>query len=430
MTYLRQTTVLCTAIAISVGAAAGSAGAQTTLNFLHKWPEPGNMKYFREAVETFESENPDITIDMEAVADEPYKDKIRVLMGSKQVPDIFFSWSGEFGKKFARAGRALDITKDLRGTKWEDNFSQAALGPFQFEGAQYGVPINIDAKFMIYNEGIFEEHGLEKPETYAEFLELNAALKEAGVTPIAFGNQFPWAASHYIGDLIAKLVPNDIRLGDFNLERPAEELYTHPGYVRALAEFKKLNDEGYFNRGSNALTHSIARGSFLASRTAMIYMELVEFDEITKDTPLAQAGWSFFAMPDFASQQGRDDLLTGAPDGFMISSDTENREEAIRFLKFLTSPEQAKRYVEVTGMTSAVVGAVDETNASLQIIEGMQAIQDAGGLALWLDTDMDARSTEVLLAGSQALLNDTETPEAVMENVQQTARQVQAERAD
>jgi hypothetical protein len=49
-------------------------------------------------------------------------------------------------------------------------------------------------------------------------------------------------------------------------------------------------------------------------------------------------------------------------------------------------------------------------------------------MALWLDTDMDARSTEVLLAGSQAIINGTETPEQVMSKVRETALAVQKER--
>ena len=182
---------------------------------------------------------------------------------------------------------------------------------------------------------------------------------------------------HYIGDLNAKLIPNDIRLADYDLASDPETLYTDPGYVQALNEFKKLNDDGYFNRGSNALTHSIARGSFLAGRNAMMYMELVEFGQVTEDTPLGQAGWGFFPLPGFADGKGDGNLLTGAPDGFMISATSEHPEEAIKFLKFLTSPEQAQKYVEVTGMTSSVNGSVTPDNASEQAIAGLEAI-DAG----------------------------------------------------
>jgi raffinose/stachyose/melibiose transport system substrate-binding protein len=419
---------LLLASAIGLSAMTASALAEVTVTFLHKWPEPENMAYFDKAVKEFEAAHPDIKIKMEAVADEPYKDKIRVLMASEQVPDVFFSWSGEFGKKFARGGRALDITAAVYDSDWKDRFSEASMGPFKYQGKLYGVPINVDAKFMLYNKKIFADQGIAEPKTYAEFLDACKKLKAAGVVPIAFGNQYPWAASHYIGDLLGKLVPNDVRLADYELTAPADKLYTDPGYVRALTEFKRLNDEGYFNRGSNALTHAIARGSFLAGRTAMIYMELVEFNQL-KGTKAEKDGWDFFKLPGFADGKGDGGLLTGAPDGFMVSAKTTHPKEALEFLKFLTSADQGKKYVKVTGMTSAVKGSITAENADAMTLKGLDVLNAASGLALWLDTDMDARSTEVLLAGSQAILNGTETPEQVMAKVRETALAVQKERA-
>ncbi len=281
---------------------------------------------------------------------------------------------------------------------------------------------------MLYNKKIFAAHGIAEPKTYAEFLAACKTLKAAGVVPIAFGNQYPWAASHYIGDLLGKLVPNDVRLADYELTAPADKLYTDPGYVQALTEFKRLNDDGYFNRGSNALTHAIARGSFLAGRTAMIYMELVEFNQL-KGSQAEKDGWDFFKLPGFADGKGDGGLLTGAPDGFMVSAKTQHPKEALEFLKFLTSADQGRKYVKVTGMTSAVKGSITAENADAMTLKGLDILNAASGLALWLDTDMDARSTEVLLAGSQAILNGTETPEQVMAKVRETALAVQKERA-
>ncbi len=418
---------LALASAVSIATLTASAFADVTVSFLHKWPEPENMAYFEKAVKEFEASHPGIKIKMEAVADEPYKDKIRVLMASDQVPDVYFSWSGEFGKKFARGGRALDITDAVYNSDWKDRFSEASMGPFKYQGKLYGVPINVDGKFMLYNKKMFAENGISEPKTYQEFLDACKKLKDAGIVPIAFGNQYPWAASHYIGDLFAKLVPGETRLADYELASKPETLYTDPGYLRALNEFKRLNDEGYFNRGSNALTHAIARGSFLAGRNAMIYMELVEFNQL-KGSQAEKDGWDFFKLPGFADGKGDGNLLTGAPDGFMISSKTQHPKEAMEFLKFLTSPEQGKEYVKITGMTSAVKGSITAENADAMTLKGLDVLNTASGLALWLDTDMDARSTEVLLAGSQAILNGTETPETVMSQVRETALAVQKER--
>jgi raffinose/stachyose/melibiose transport system substrate-binding protein len=424
MKHLLAVTALATGILASLP---GLAQDKTVVSFLHKFPEPENMAYFDAAVAELEAANPTIDIVMEAVADEPYKDKIRVLMASDQVPDIYFSWSGEFGRKFAREGRTLDLTEALAGPEWQGRFAAASLEPFQFEGKQFGIPVNVDSKYMIYNKAIFEKHGLSVPTTFAEFIALNDALLAAGEVPIAYGNQAPWAATHYIGDLFAKMVPDDVRQADYQLLAPADQLYTHPGYVEALALYKSFGDKGYFNNGANAISHQQARGAFIAGRSAMVYLELVEFYMLA-DTPVAEQGWGFFPMPPMEGAAGRNDLLTGAPDGFLISSKTEHPDEALAFLNFITSPEQAAKYVSTTGMTSAVIGSVTEATTTPETLAGLKALEDAAGMALWLDTDMDTASANVILAAGQGLLSDDETPEAVMEKVRAAAKETLAQR--
>jgi raffinose/stachyose/melibiose transport system substrate-binding protein len=424
MKHLLAVTALATGILASLP---GLAQDKTVVSFLHKFPEPENMAYFDAAVAEFEAANPTIDVVMEAVADEPYKDKIRVLMASDQVPDIYFSWSGEFGRKFAREGRTLDLTEALKGPEWQGRFAAASLEPFQFEGKQFGIPVNVDSKYMIYNKAIFEKHGLSAPTTFAEFIALNDALLAAGEVPIAFGNQSPWAATHYIGDLFAKMVPDDVRQADYQLLAPADQLYTHPGYVEALALYKSFGDKGYFNNGANAISHQQARGAFIAGRSAMVYLELVEFYMLA-DTPVAEQGWGFFPLPPMEGAAGRNDLLTGAPDGFLISAKTEHPEEALAFLNFITSPDQAAKYVSTTGMTSAVIGSVTEQTTTPETLAGLKALEDAAGMALWLDTDMDTASANVILAAGQGLLSGDETPEAVMEKVRAAAKETLAQR--
>jgi len=415
--------------AICATLAAGSVFAQdrTVVNFLHKYPEPESMEFFNAAVAAYEEAHPDIDIVMESVADDPYKDKIRVLMASDQVPDIFFSWSGEFGRKFARDGRTYDLTDALTGPEWEGRFSEAALDPLRFEGRQFGIPTNVNAKYIVYNTAIFEENGLQEPESFSEFLALLDTLKENGVTPIAYGNSVPWAATHYIGDFFAKYVPDDVRITDYQLLGDADALYSHPGYVEALETYQMLGDAGYFNRGSNALPHAAARGSFFAGRTAMMYLELVEF-YMVPESNLEAAGWDFFAIPPIDGAEGNQALLTGAPEGFLLSADTKVAEEALDFINFITSPELAKQYVSTTGMTSAVIGSVTAETASSEVLAGLRRLEEADGMALWLDTDMDTKSANVILAAGQALLSGDATPEGVMVDVRAAALEEMANR--
>lgn len=403
----------------------GTSGEKVEIRFFHKWPEPEQLEYYNFVIAEFEKANPNVKVTMEAVADEPYKDKIRILMASGEVPDIYFSWAGEFSWKFARAGQALDLTDALMNSDWKDNVILSATEPYKLDGKIYGIPMRINAKFMVYNKAIFQQYNIAVPTTWDEFLAVCDTLKQNGVTPVAFGNEFPWASAHYVGDMNAKLVNGETLKADYLLTAEPDALFTDPGYVEALKRFAELNAKGYYNEGPNGISHSSARSSFIAGKAAMVYIELEEF--VTVSDGMGKDTFGFFQFPSGTGGQGDQKLLTGAPDGFMISAKTAHPQEAIAFLKFLTSPEMGKEYVKRLGIPSAVVGAVSADTALPIVVEGVTSINSASGMALWMDTDMNAKIVEVYLPGMQAVLNGTKAPEDLMKEVHDVAVQVQAE---
>ena len=410
------------------GSAATPAPAKdepVTIRFFHKWPEPEQLDYYNYVIQEFEKTHPNIKVTMEAVADEPYKDKIRILMASGEVPDIYFSWAGEFSWKFARAGQALDLTDALMNSDWKDKIVLSATEPYKLDGKIYGVPMRINAKFMVYNKEIFQKYNLSEPTTWEEFLALCETLKSNDVIPVAYGNEFPWASAHYVGDMNAKLVDGLTLKADYLLTAEPDKLFTDPGYVEALNRFRTLNEKGYYNEGPNGISHSSARSSFIAGKAAMVYIELEEF--VTVSEGMGQDTFGFFQFPSGTGGKGDQKLLTGAPDGFMVSSKSTHPAEAIEFLKFLTSPEMGKEYVKRLGIPSAVVGAVSSETALPIVVKGVESIGTASGMALWMDTDINAKIVEVYLPGMQAVLNGTKTPEELMQEVHDIAVQVQEE---
>jgi raffinose/stachyose/melibiose transport system substrate-binding protein len=402
-----------------------SQGDKVTIRFFHKWPEPEQLDYYNFVIAEYEKAHPNVKIEMEAASDEAYKDKIRVLMASGDVPDIYFSWAGEFSWKFARAGQAVDLTDAVMNSDWKDKIVMAAVEPFKVDGKIYGVPMRINAKFMAYNKEIFAKYNLNVPTNWDEFLSVCDTLKTNGVVPIAFGNEFPWASAHYVGDFNAKLVDSETLKADYLLTADPDKLFTDPGYVEALRRFKMLGDMGYFNNGSNGISHSNARSSFIAGKTAMFYLELEEFATIAKD--LGDEWFGYFQLPGGTGGNGDQNLITGAPDGFMIYGKSKHPAEAIDFLKFVTSPEMGKEYVKRLGIPSAAVGAVTEDNSLPSVRGGLAQINEASGMALWMDTDMNIKIVEVYLPGMQALLTGTKTPEELMKEVHDISVTVQAE---
>jgi len=407
----------------SAGTAAGSgADGQIELKFLHKWPQPEYAPYFEEVVKEFESKNPSIKVKIEAVADEPMKDKLRVIMGGGSVPDIMFSWSGEFARKFVRSGAAMDLTEQLNhDPEWKNGFIPASLQPFVSDGKNYGVPLRFNGKFFVYNKEIFDKYQLQKPKTWDEFLQLLDKLKQAGETPIILGNASPWAAIHYLTGLNQKMVANEVRMKDY---QPKSGEFTDPGYIKAMQYLKELNDKGYFNDNINSSSHDMATQMFFAGKGAMIYVELEEFQEAEKNMP---GKWDFFPMPDITEGKGNHNFITGAPDGFIVSSKTKHPKEAISFLKFLTSKQSADKLVKQIGWPSPIVGATNPDTALKQVAEGVEMMKGAEGMAEWLDTDVHAKVADVYLSNIQLLLDGTKSPEEIMKEVQAVAQEVRKE---
>jgi len=396
-----------------------------TLTIVTKFADPKYAPYFEKIAADYEAANPDVNVDLQQVGDQPYKDKIRVLAASDELPDIYFSWAGDFANKFVRAGLATDLSDVLApDTDWGSTFSPAALRAFESDGKYYGVPINLDAKYMAYNTKIFDELGLEIPKTVDDLISACQTLDGAGYTPIGFGNQYGWPAIHYITQLNAYNVPTDVRDADYN---PATGEFTDPGYEAALTQFADIADACFVD-GTNGLSHEAGQAEFLSSEAGMHYLESVEFQVLTADggAPADVAdNWSFFRLPAPADAAGDTSAITGAPDGFMVNAMSEHAALAVDYLKFMTSQENGAAMVEDLGWLSAVQGTATADNSFPQLEDALADISDASDFAIWLDTVTNAEVANAYLAGVQGILDGSKDPASVMEDVRDAAAKAQ-----
>lgn len=76
-------------------------------------------------------------------------------------------------------GWAQDVTDVVSAS--EDLYNEGALAAAQVADRYYGVPTGSDGQFLIVNTTTFDEHGVEIPTTWDEFLDAGRVLKESGV---------------------------------------------------------------------------------------------------------------------------------------------------------------------------------------------------------------------------------------------------------
>ncbi|NUP78529.1 MAG: extracellular solute-binding protein, partial [Nonomuraea sp.] len=251
-----------------------------TLSILTKFAGEPLQPYFEDIAAAYQKQHPGVKVELIQETDQSIKDKTKTLTASDALPDIFFTWSGNWAENFVRGGRAADLSKVIGpDTEWGKTFSPGSLSAFAYDGKYYGIPLYGNGKFMGYNRTAFDKAGVKVPTTFEELVSSCGALRKAGYEPIAFGNKDGWPALHYLQQLFAYNVPADKLQADFS---PKTATLDDPGYVKSLTQFKTLVDTcTNTGKGTNGVLYSSAQQALHDGKAAMYYQEVLEFDNAT-----------------------------------------------------------------------------------------------------------------------------------------------------
>lgn len=391
---------------------------QIVLKFFHRWPNDPKNSMFNELIQEYMDENPNVTIEMDCILNDQYKEKIRMVVSTDDIPDIFSSWSGTFAEEMIASGNVASLNDMYeKNPEWASSIAQASKEGFTFDGQVYGVPWSQDGKVFYYNKKIFAENNLEVPTTWSAFIETLDTLKAVGYeTPIIEGLSDNWAILHYLGTMNQRMIDPAVLAKDYDAKTGE---FTDPGYTEVLKKWQQLTS--YMGEVSVAIDHETARNTYFAAGNAPImYLQFAEITLLEKSLP-DDFEYGFFNFPAFEDGKGDVHALTGAPEGFMISNKTKYPEECQKFLQWLVSKRGGGALTTQCGDISSVAGAVDENNALPAQLEAMEIIQNASELAPWFDNACDASVYTVYGQLAQAIATGDETPESAMEQIREVA---------
>lgn len=398
---------------------AKASGEQKVIKFMHRFPDEPYNSFIESKLHEYEAMHPEIKFEITSAQNQEYKEKIKIVVGGDDTPDIFFSWVGDFTERFIREDLILDLTPYMEADQqWKDSLIESQIEQYiNKDGMLYGIPFRLDCKLFFYNSKIFEENNIEVPKTWDEFMAACETLKAAGITPIAYGNQEPWSASHYIGTLNQIFVPDDVRAKDYD---PASGEFTDPGYVEALEHYQSLLP--YMTENPNGVKPDMGRTNFVMEMAAMYYAELIEIPYIKQDNPDMKFG--MFNFPKVEGAKGNQDILTGVPEGFVVSSKTQYPDECVEFLKWFLGKEVGTQQCQEIGWFNAAKGTT-EGLTDTALLDGYQAVMDAKAMSAWLDNALYSTVCDEYLTTVSDLTNGDITPEEAMAKIQVKAKEAQ-----
>src|SRR5690625_3353837 len=128
------------------GDSESSSGDTKTVSFMHLWPEGSSAQHYKivnEIIADFEAENEDITIDLEVLSNEQYKDKITVLSTSNELPDVGMTWAAGYMEPFVNGDKFASVD-DIIESDLSDSFVAGTLDAFSIDDTTYGLPLELN----------------------------------------------------------------------------------------------------------------------------------------------------------------------------------------------------------------------------------------------------------------------------------------------
>lgn len=354
-------------------AAEESSAEPITLKVFSNLPDRNNGQGLVEQmiIDEYMAENPNVTIEVEALDEEAYKTKFKAYSMS-EMPDVVSIWGQPaFLDEVLDAG----VLAELNEADYADyKFVEGSLEGFKKDGKLYGLPRNTDVAVFYYNQKIFDDNGWTVPETYDELLTLAGEMNAKGIIPCAMDGGDGWPLVVYMSDLINKingstntLFADALKNGDFS----------DPAYKQATELMVQSVEAGLFQDGYDTQEYGTAMNLFTNGQAAMFYMGSWETSMATNtDIPEdVRNNIRVFTMPVVEGGKGTaTDIAAWNGGGYAVSIDSQQKEEAIKFLNYMYQPDKLSKYgwengVGMSAQDQSAYMTGEETILQKQIVD-------------------------------------------------------------
>jgi raffinose/stachyose/melibiose transport system substrate-binding protein len=399
------------------GGEAAGGGGPVTIEWWHIQNNDPMKTIWQAAADQYMADHPNVDIKITVLENEAFKTKLTTTMQSGKVPDIFQSWGGGTLVEQAEAGLVQDISEPT--SDWIGDLNDAAVGLYQVDEKQYGVPFNLGMVGVWYNTALFEKAGIEEPPaTWDDFLAAVEKLKAAGITPIALGEKDKWPGMFWWANLSLRIAGMDA------MQQAGEDgSFDSEGFIKAGEELQRLIEMEPFQEGFLAAPWDGSGGEAATMGNGRAAMDLMgqwapsTFAANAKDEKAPEVGW--FPFPTVDGGAGSADEQFGGGDGFAFGKDAPP--EAIDFAKFL--------------VTSDVANKAGASGATLPVLKGSESSVEDPNMKTVLDTRAEASDVQLYLDQAYApavgaAINDAvqglfagkSTPEDVSKSIADAAK--------
>ncbi|MFT4939870.1 MAG: multiple sugar transport system substrate-binding protein [Paraglaciecola sp.] len=331
---------------------------------------------FIEIKRSFNQQFPGIDIEFIGMPSGAYKPKVSEWLRTETGPDAFLWYGGERLMQFVRKGYVENLNELAAKLDWHKNFPEPTLQIVSFQESIYAVPISFYQWGIFYNKQVLARYNIQAPVNWEDFLAACQTLKKNKLDPIAIGSGDPWVVAAWFDYL-------NLRINGLDFHQSllrGEIAFTDKRVVKVFEYWAELIKAQYFLAGHDQLKWNEAMpylfrdlagftliGNFLAVRIPQQLEKKIGFMPFPVIVP-EHAGFE-----------------EGPIDVFFIRASSKNKQDAKKFLAYLSRADAQTDYNRYAGGFPPNKAGTTSDNYFNQA--GLNLLQNATGLSQFFDRD-------------------------------------------
>jgi len=333
-------------VILSVAATAIAAPVMAQDLTFWSWRQEDRAVY-EDLIAAFEAENPGINIEFEAFEASSYATILSTALAGESGPDLMMVRAYGAFEAVAGADYLMPITQDDVPGLSGMNANAVAAQTLRADEQIYGVPFASQTMLVIYNRGIYDQLGLEEPETWDELMANAQAIEDAGMFAFANGTATAWQNETIVSALASSTIGSeffaDVVAGTTD--------FTDPRFVAGLERVQEIS--AHFPDGFTGLDYPSSQQLFVSELAAMFAGGSFEIANFRNQNPDLDLG--VFPAPGTSAD---DPALVGVffDGGYAANATTEHPEAARQFLAFTATADFGQVFANELGNITPIAG--------------------------------------------------------------------------
>ncbi len=304
-----------------------------------------------------------VTVAYKTYTAEDYQDKTYddvALERARNNMDDIYQLNPDVTLKLGAEGKLMDLS----GLESAKNLREIIRTANTVDGKLVAIPQEVVAYGLFVNKDMFDQYGLELPETPEEFLECCRVFQENGIETPVGANRW-WLETFVFAQAYADLYNGQNTEAEIAALNSGEARYSD--YMRPGFEFlKEMMDLGYID-AEKALVSEAIEGEgedFLSGKTPIV---MAYWGAANTETAYGKTDFEMQVIG-FPSHRGQMPVMPMT--GYAVGAEAEHAEDALAVLDIILSDEALQVYSETNRVISP------SKNVSVECVPALKPLNE------------------------------------------------------